>query len=65
MKAETGFSFSFSFTRESGISVNDIYNWELGNFQVAETSENEKSEIQTEALYSIARSYLSVIGEMF
>ncbi|SCZ78873.1 DUF6240 domain-containing protein [Pseudobutyrivibrio xylanivorans] len=65
MKAETGFSFSFSFIRESGISVNDVYNWELGNFQVAEANENEKNEIQTEALYSIARSYLSVIGEMF
>ena len=65
MKTETGYSFSFSFTRESGVSVNDVYNWELGNFQVADNSEKEKNEIQTEALYSIARSYLNVIGEMF
>ncbi|SDH72106.1 hypothetical protein SAMN05421493_103142 [Pseudobutyrivibrio sp. 49] len=62
MQEQTGFSFTFSFTREAGISVNDIYNWQLGNFQEVENRDNE---IQTEALYSIARSYLNVIGEMF
>jgi hypothetical protein len=62
MQEQTGFSFTFSFTREAGLSVNDIYNWQLGNFKEVENRENE---IQTEALYSIARSYLNVIGEMF
>ncbi len=62
MQEQTGFSFTFSFTREAGLSVNDIYNWQLGNFKEVEDRENE---IQTEALYSIARSYLNVIGEMF
>lgn len=65
MTAETGMSFTFSFNRESKVTVNDVYNWELGNFQIVKASENEKNEIQTEALYSIARSYLNVIGEMF
>ena len=62
MEEKTGFSFSFSFTREAGVSVNDIYNWQLGNFEAVENRDNE---IQTEALYNIARSYLNVIGEMF
>ena len=62
MEEKTGFTFSFSFTREAGASVNDIYNWQMGNF---ETVENRDNDIQTEALYNIARSYLNVIGEMF
>ena len=31
MKRNTGFDFSFSFTKASGISAEDIYNWQLGN----------------------------------
>ncbi len=62
MQQETGFSFSFSFTREAGVSVNDVYNWQLGNFEVVDNKDNE---IQTEKLYSIARGYLNVIGEIF
>ncbi len=62
MEETTGFSFSFSFTREVGISVNDIYNWQMGNFK---PEENRDNKVQTEALYNIARGYLNVIGEMF
>jgi hypothetical protein len=62
MEEATGFNFTFSFTRESGVSVKDVYNWQLGNFEVSEDRDNE---IQTEALYRIARGYLNVIAEMF
>ena len=62
MQAETGFEFNFSFTRESGVSVNDVYNWQLGNFQVNESIDDE---IQTQALYGIARGYFKVVGELF
>ncbi len=62
MKKETGFSYNFSFTRETGISVNDVYNWQLGNFK---ESKNLDDEIQTEALYGIARGYIKVVSELF
>ena len=62
MQQETGFSFSFSFTRVEGVSVTDVYNWQLGNFTVEEKRDNE---IQTEALYGIARGYIKVMSEMF
>jgi len=62
MQQETGFSFSFSFTREVGVSVNDVYNWQLGNFKENSSKDNE---VQTEALYGIARGYIKLIGEMF
>ena len=62
MQSETGFEFDFSFTRESGVSVNDVYNWQLGNFQVNEAKDDE---IQTQALYGIARGYIKVVGELF
>ena len=62
MQQETGYSFSFTFTRESGVSVNDIYNWQLGNFEATDSRDNE---IQTEALYGIARGYLSALSQMF
>ena len=62
MQQETGFSFSFSFTRVEGVSVTDVYNWQLGNFAVEEKRDNE---IQTEALYGIARGYIKVMSEMF
>lgn len=62
MQKETGFAFSFSFTRVQGVSVTDVYNWQLGNFEQAENRDNE---IQTEALYGIARGYIKVMGEMF
>jgi hypothetical protein len=39
-----------------------VYNWQLGNFQVEEKRDNE---IQTEALYGIARGYIKVMSEMF
>ncbi|MBR5648895.1 DUF6240 domain-containing protein [Pseudobutyrivibrio sp.] len=61
MQQETGFSFSFSFTRVEGVSVTDVYNWQLGNFAVEEKRDNE---IQTEALYGIARGYIKVMSEM-
>ena len=62
MQQETGFSFSFSFTRVECVSVTDVYNWQLGNFAVEEKRDNE---IQTEALYGIARGYIKVMSEMF
>ncbi len=62
MQEQTGLSFSFSFTRQQGITVNDVYNWQLGNFTPVENRDNE---IQTEALYGIARGYMDVIGELF
>jgi len=62
MQRETGFEFTFSFTREIGVSVNDVYNWQTGNFEVTDTKDNQ---IQTEALYSIARGYINVIAELF
>ena len=62
MQEETGYAFSFSFTQSFGISASDVYNWQLGNFQV---SENRENEIQTEALYGIARGYINVISELF
>ncbi len=62
MKRNTGFDFSFSFTKAAGISAEDIYNWQLGNFVNTNSKENE---IQTNALYSIARSYINVVAEMF
>ena len=62
MQEKTGFRFTFSFTRDAGISINDIYNWQLGNFKTVDDRDNE---IQTEALYGIARGYLNVIREMF
>ena len=64
LKDETGYSFSFRFSQETGLSASDIYNWNIGNFETA--SENGKdNEIQTQALYSIARGYMNVIGELF
>ncbi|QFJ54080.1 DUF6240 domain-containing protein [Pseudobutyrivibrio xylanivorans] len=62
MQQETGYSFSFTFSRESGVSVNDIYNWQLGIFEATDSRDNE---IQTEALYGIARGYLSALSQMF
>ncbi len=62
LSEQTGFDFSFSFTRETGLSVGDIYNWQLGNFKEINSTENE---VQTEALYGIARGYLSVLHELF
>lgn len=62
MREETGFSFTFSFAREVGISVNDIYKIENGSFEVTEDRSNE---VQTEALYGIAKSFISLMGEMF
>ncbi|MBR5637382.1 MAG: hypothetical protein IKW81_10690 [Pseudobutyrivibrio sp.] len=62
MQEKTGFRFTFSFTRDAGISINDIYNWQLGNLKTVDDRDNE---IQTEALYGIARGYLNVIREMF
>nr|MCR5580418.1 hypothetical protein [Pseudobutyrivibrio sp.] len=62
MQQETGLSFNFSFARNTGVSVNDVYNWELGNYQQITERDNE---IQTERLYSIARGYIKVMGEMF
>ncbi|MBQ7149235.1 MAG: hypothetical protein IJR96_10875 [Pseudobutyrivibrio sp.] len=62
LSEQTGFDFSFSFTRETGLSVSDIYNWQLGNFKEKNSTENE---VQTEALYGIARGYLSVLHELF
>ena len=62
MESATGFSFEFSFTRNQGISVNDIYNWQLGNFVEDNSRENK---IQTQSLYGIARSYIDVIGKIF
>ncbi len=62
MEEHTGFSFSFSFTRVEGVSVNDVYNWQIGNF---ETTESRDDKVQTEALYGIARSYIDVIAEFF
>ncbi|MCR4695444.1 MAG: DUF6240 domain-containing protein [Pseudobutyrivibrio sp.] len=62
MQEETGFAYSFSFSQRSKISASDIYNWQLGNFEEAESRDNE---IQTEALYKIARGYINVIGQMF
>lgn len=62
MKEQTGFDFSFSFTRESGLNVSDIYNWQIGNF--AEQN-NTDDQAQTEALYGIARGYLRILGQMF
>ncbi|MBQ4245685.1 MAG: hypothetical protein II733_00850, partial [Succinivibrio sp.] len=62
MKEQTGFDFNFSFTRESGLNVSDIYNWQTGNF----TEENDTdNEVQTEALYGIARGYLRLLGQLF
>ena len=62
MEKQTGLSFKFSFTRVSGLSLEDIYNWQLGKFEPVKSRDNE---IQTEELYSIARSYINVIAEMF
>ena len=62
MRNETGFEFTFSFTRSTGVSVNDIYNWQLGNFTPNESRDNQ---IQTEALYGIARGYINLIGDIF
>ncbi len=64
LKEETGYTFSFRFSQETGLSASDIYNWNIGNFETA--GENGKdNEIQTQALYSIARGYMNVIGELF
>ena len=66
MQEQTGFMFSFSFTQSIGISASDIYNWNLGNFAVADDVTKAKdNEIQTEALYGIARGYIDVIAELF
>jgi hypothetical protein len=66
MQEQTGFMFSFSFTQSIGISASDIYNWNLGNFAVADDVTRAKdNEIQTEALYGIARGYIDVIAELF
>ena len=62
MQEETGFAFSFTFTQSFGLSAADIYNMQLGNFAVSDSRDNE---IQTEALYGIARGYFNVIAELF
>jgi len=69
MQEETGFAFSFSFTQSFGLSAADIYNMEQGNYEGLATAgasgEASQSEIQTQALYSIARGYINVIAELF
>ena len=62
MKEQTDFDFSFSFTRESGLNVSDIYNWQTGNFEESKSTDDE---VQTEVLYGIARGYLRLLGELF
>ncbi|MCR4830307.1 MAG: hypothetical protein K5883_02510, partial [Pseudobutyrivibrio sp.] len=62
MQEETGFTFSFTFTQSVGLSATDIYNMQLGNFAVTDNRDNE---VQTEALYGIARGYFNVIAELF
>ncbi len=62
MQEETGFAFSFSFTQSVGLSASDIYNLSLGNFQEKNSGDKE---VQTEALYGIARGYIRVISEIF
>ncbi len=66
MESETGFGFRFEFTRAQGVSVNDVYSWEVGNFASDTLNQDEEENaIQTQALYGIARSYIDVIGQMF
>lgn len=67
MEEETGFTFSFNYIRQNGISVNDIYNIQTGNYDAVNGGATEASsnEVQTEALYGIARGYLKVINELF
>jgi hypothetical protein len=66
MQQETGFAFSFSFTQSIGLSASDIYNINFGNFAPAtDLAKARDNEIQTEALYGIARGYIDVIGELF
>ena len=61
MKEATGFTFNFSFVRETGVTVNDVYNWQLGNFEVVDERDNE---VQTEALYGIARSFMDIMSSI-
>ena len=61
MKEATGFTFNFSFVRETGVTVNDVYNWQLGNFEVVDKRDNE---VQTEALYGIARSFMDIMSSI-
>ena len=63
MQEETGYAFSFSFTQSFGLSAADIYNMQQGNFD-SDISEEDYN-IQTQALYGIARGYLKVISELF
>lgn len=69
MQEETGYAFSFSFTQSFGLSAADIYNMEQGNYEglaiAGVSGEASQSEIQTQALYSIARGYINVIAELF
>ena len=66
MQQETGYTFSFSYTQSAGISASDIYNWNIGNFELAdELAKARDNEIQTEALYGIARGYINVVAELF
>ena len=69
MQEETGFAFSFSFTQSFGLSAADIYNMEQGNYEglaaAGVSGEASQDEIQTQALYSIARGYINVIAELF
>ncbi len=62
MERSTGYNFKFSFVRDQGVSVNDVYNWQMGNFEATKSRDNE---IQTEALYTIARSYIDVLADIF
>ena len=62
MQEETGYGFSFSFGESRSTDVSELYNRETGNFQQTEDRDNE---IQTEALYGIARGFIRVMGEMF
>ncbi|SDB37153.1 hypothetical protein SAMN02910298_01793 [Pseudobutyrivibrio sp. YE44] len=64
MEAATGFSFSFSFTRVSGMTASDIYNMQQGILATAD-SDIQENKVQTEALYGIARSYMQLINELF
>ena len=71
MQEETGYAFSFIFTQSLGLSAADFYNMELGNYEGlagavgTSVTGDSQSEIQTQALYSIARGYINVIAELF
>ena len=65
MKDSTGYAFSFSFTRSMGLSAADIYNWDAGNIKPDAVVNAKDNEIQTQALYKIARGYIDVMAEIF